>query len=185
MSLLKDFVSIFKPQSKNVQSTAVLRYTMNYEEARNVGVLFSHSNDDNPKAINYFVKLLQRDRKNVKALAYFEEKHTNPYDFRFDFFTASDIDSKGRIRSLQVDEFIQREFDYLYCVNVVEFAPFYYIMKNSRAKFRIGKFYPQMIDAFELMIDIGDNTNAVDLILQMLHFTKTFIIHNPKLTKTK
>ncbi len=179
MTILENFISVFKPKKKQAPAREIARYTLNYEDARDIGVLFSHSNDENPKAINYFVKLLQKDKKNVKALAYFEEKHSNPYDFRFDFFTAKDIDSKGVIHSLQVEEFVQKEFDYLYCVNVVEFPPFHYIMKRSHAKFRIGKFYPEMLDSFELMIDIGDNKNAVDLILQMLHFTKTLIIHNP------
>jgi len=179
MTLIKDFISVFnKPKVAETQKMSVPRHTLNYEQAREIGVLFSHSNDENPKAINYFVKLLQKDNKHVKALAYFEEKHSNPYDFRFDFFTAKEIDAKGRISSLQVDEFIQLNFDYLYCINTTEFAAFDYIMRHSQAKCRVGKYYPNSANDFELMINIGDNTNAVDLILQMLHFTKTLIVHN-------
>jgi hypothetical protein len=178
MTLIKDFISVFSRPKEVAHKVPVVRSTLNYDDAKEVGVLFSHTNDDNPKAINYFVKLLQKDGKHVKALAYFEERHSNPYDFRFDFFTAKEIDSKGKVQSLQVDDFIKKEFDYLYCVNTAEFAAFDYIMQNSRAKCRVGKFYPAHQNGFELMVDIGENNNAVDLILQMLHYTKTLLIQN-------
>jgi|JI8StandDraft_2_1071088.scaffolds.fasta_scaffold02664_10 hypothetical protein len=178
MTLIKDFISVFSKPKVEISSVPIVRTTLNYEQTKEIGVLFSHSNDDNPKAINYFVKLLQKDHKQVRALAYFEERHSNPYDFRFDFFTAKEIDSKGKIQSLQVEEFIKREFDYLYCVNTADFAAFDYIMQRSHAKCRIGKYYSHSLKSFEIMVDIGDNTNAVDLILQMLHYTKTLIIQN-------
>jgi len=178
MTLIKDFISVFSKPKVETSNVPIIRTTLNYDQTKEIGVLFSHSNDDNPKAINYFVKLLQKDGKQVKALAYFEERHSNPYDFRFDFFTAKEIDSKGKIQSLQVDEFLKKEFDYLYCVNTSDFAAFDYIMHNSHAKCRIGKYYAASLKSFELMVDIGDNTNAVDLILQMLHYTKTLIIQN-------
>ncbi len=179
MTLIKDFISVFnKPKITETQKINVPRYTINYEQARDIGILFSHSNDENPKAINYFVKLLQKDNKHIKALAYFEEKHSNPYDFRFDFFTAKEIDAKGKINSLQVDEFMKKNFDFLYCINTTEFAAFDYIMQHSHAKCRVGKFFLNQEKGFELMINVGDNTNAVDLILQMLHYTKTLIIQN-------
>ncbi|MDX1904726.1 MAG: hypothetical protein SFU27_11260 [Thermonemataceae bacterium] len=178
MEALKNFISAITKSKPIVTAQPVIRNTLNYDEAKEIGVLFSHSNEDNPKALNYFVKLLKKDGKNIKILAYFEEKHSNPYDFRFDFFTAKEVDNRNQVKSLQVEEFIQKEFDYVYCINVTEFAVFDYIMQKSRAKCRIGKFYPKHTDGFEIMIDMGENTNAVDLILQMLHYTKSLIVHN-------
>jgi len=179
MTLIKDFISVFnKPKTSEAQKINVLRHTLNYEQASDIGILFSHSNDENPKAINYFVKLLQKDSKQIKALAYFEERHSNPYDFRFDFFTAKEVDAKGKINSLQANEFMKKKFDYLYCINTTEFAAFDYIMQYSQAKCRVGKYFPHQESGFELMINVGDNTNAVDLILQMLHYTKTLIFQN-------
>jgi hypothetical protein len=175
--MMNVFKQIFKKAEPKLLDTP--RKTVNYESAIEIGVLFSSAGEDNHKAINYFVKLLQKDRKQVRVLAFFEEKHSNPYDFRFDFFTNTDVDfKKGTVSSVQVEDFMQKKFDYLYCINSQPFEPFHYILRKSQASLRVGKLEPESLDCFELMVDIPENASTVDLILQMLHYTKSLIINN-------
>lgn len=182
---LQNIIQKFVGQDK--QSTAgaqIERKTINYNDARSVGVLFSSSNEDNHKAITYFVKLLQKDNKKVNVLAYFDEKHTNPYDFRFDFFTKKDVDYLGRINCLQVNEFMEKKFDYLYCINPQPFPLFDYILQRSQAHCRVGKYHSETTDCFELMVDTRESNDTVDLILQMLHYTKSLLVHNEMLVES-
>ncbi|MGD1840259.1 MAG: hypothetical protein ACFB0B_05090 [Thermonemataceae bacterium] len=160
------------------ETVDIERQTVNYKDAHNIGILFSSSHEENHKAINYFVKLLQKDGKKIHVLAYFEEKHTNPFDFRFDFFTKQDIDSHGRVQCLQANEFMEKRFDYLYCINPQHLGYFEYILHRSQAKCRVGKYHPESVGSFELMINTLDCADTVDLILQMLHYTKGLITHN-------
>ena len=176
MSILTDLVQKVIGK-KPLTPLFVNRETLNYDEVKEVGLLFSNVNDDNHKAINYFVKLLKKDGKNVKALAFFEDKHSNPYDVRFDFFTAKDI-IKGQISSLQVNEFVERRFDYLYCISLHPFPVFDFIMERSQAKCRIGKYDENHINSYDLMVEPSSENDSVELILQMIHYTKTMLVNN-------
>lgn len=160
----------------------VKRYALNYEEARTVGILFNSTDEDSHGALNFWVKMLKKDGKKVRAMAYFEEKHSNPYDFKFDFFTKEDLRRGDEVHTDEVQAFMQERFDYLYCVSLQHFKPFDYIMRYSHAKCRIGSFYEDDTERpYELMIAIpeGQKRDVVTLTLQMMHYTKGLLIKNP------
>jgi hypothetical protein len=163
----------------------VQRYALNYEEVRTVGILFNSTDEDSHGALNFWVKILKQDGKKVRAMAYFEEKHSNPYDFKFDFFTKNDLKRGEAVHTEEVKAFMQERFDYLYCVSLQHFKPFDYIMRYSHAKCRIGAFYEDDTERpYELMIAIpeGQKRDVVSLTLQMMHYTKGLLVKNPPLS---
>src|SRR5690606_38211828 len=121
------------------KNNPVKRYSVSYEKARAVGILFSDMADDH-QAINKFVKRLKDEGKRVKALTYFEQMHSNGYDFNFDYFTREQITTTGKITSDKVDQFIDSDFDHLFCITRDSFLPFDYILLKSKAKCRIGMY---------------------------------------------
>jgi hypothetical protein len=160
----------------------VKRYALNYEDIKTVGILFNSMDEECHGALNYWVKILKQDGKKVRAMAYFEEKHSNPYDFKFDFFTKEDLRRGEQVSTREVESFIQERFDYLYCVSLQHFKPFDYIMRHSHAKCRIGSFYEDDTERpYELMIAIpqGQKRDVVTLTLQMMHYTKGLLVNNP------
>lgn len=165
------------PQSKEPP-----RYTLNYADARYIGILFNSMDDDNHGSINFFVKLLKKDGKKVRALAYFDDRHSNPYDFKFDFFTKEDLQRNHRVDTKEVNEFICEPFDYLYCISLQHFPVLDYIMHHSQARCRIGSYYPDAdTHPYELMITLPAHQpqDIVSLTLQMMHYTKSLLVNNP------
>ena len=79
---------------------------------------------------------------------------------------------------LQVNEFVERRFDYLYCISLHPFPVFDFIMERSQAKCRIGKYDINHINSYDLMVEPSSDNDSVELILQMIHYTKTMLVNN-------
>lgn len=171
MSKLGDYFLTWRTrlQKNNVE---IPRQALNYAEVREVGILFNMREDANHQVLNDFVATLRKDNKNVTALAYFERESSNPYNFPFEFFRKKDISTLGKIKSDAVERFKNKNFDYLFCINTINFPPFDNILLHSNAKCRIGMFHEGQEAEFELMIAIKENDGEDILMNQMLHYVK-------------
>jgi len=171
MSKIGDY--ILKLRNRFQKNTLeVSRQAMNYADVREVGILFNMREDANHQVLNDFVTSLRKDNKNVTALAYFERDSSNPYNFAFDFFRKKDISAFGSIKSPAVERFKNKTFDYLFCINIINFPPFDYILLHSQAKCRIGLFHEGQEADFELMIAMSANDSEAFLMQQMMHYVQ-------------
>jgi hypothetical protein len=153
-----------------------LRENVSYQKAKSVGILFNSENLESTDALIEFVKNLQHDDKQVKALTYINTKnkdvnHKN-LGFNHHVITEKDVSMLGEITSFLVDDFVKTEFDYLFCIETVPSKIFENILLRSKAKFRIGRFFEEPGN-FELMIKLNDNEGTDTLIRQMYYYIKT------------
>lgn len=118
------------------------------------------------------MKRLREEGKNVKAITYFEQERSNPFDFKFDFFTKKDINLLGKITSDAVNVFVHTEFDYLFCLSTTSFMPFESILAESKARFRVGFYDEENPDYFELMLNPQEGEELANLVEQLFHYTK-------------
>lgn len=153
------------------------RQTLNYKEAKSVGILFITHNDNMHQAVNHFIKMLKQEGKKYTALTFFDRQSDNPYTFKYDFFTEKDIDFFGNIKSEPVTEFINTDFDYLYCLCTEPTDVFDPILASCKAKCRVGFFRENKVGLFEMMIQLKPEESVDKLIDQMVHYTKA-IEHN-------
>ncbi|OJJ15753.1 hypothetical protein BKI52_36130 [marine bacterium AO1-C] len=171
-SKISDYVFNLRNRFSQKAGSSATRATSNYQDAKNIGILFKIEDDEKHDALNAFVKTLQSEGKNLTLLTYFERLENNPYNFRYEFFSKKDITTLGKIKSRPVQNFIETPFDYLYCVTVNHFLPFDSILLKSQAKCRIGRYFPEQESCFELMLDLKETNGVDELIQQMLHYTK-------------
>jgi hypothetical protein len=156
----------------------ISRKTLNYEQATKIGFLFFTTNTGMSTAINRFMKGLLEEGKKVDALSYMLEHNQNPYGFKYDICTEQQINWLGAIVNPKIQEFIQTEYDYLYCIAVEKCEVIDYILKNSHAKCRIGYFDGKNADNFELMMQLQNGEDVDKLIEQMLYYTKKTLVAN-------
>jgi len=140
-------------------------------EAKNIGILFLEE-EGHQQALNRFVDRLVWDHKRVRALTWFEKFHSNPYQFKFDFFTQKEISWLGNIKNEKVSQFIDFRFDYLFCVSRQVFLPFEYILMRSNARFRVGFFEEGKEHLFDLMIQPPSDAPLQALLEQMYEYTQ-------------
>lgn len=154
-----------------------MRKTINYADARNIGIMFKipvnknePKEDKNLETFKNFVKKLKNDMKKVQGITFYDKK--NPYNFKHYNFTRWEITYLGSLRSEKVKKFIDTDFDYLFCIDINPSTVFENILIKSKAKCRIGKYASDKTKYFELMIKIGDNEDIDVLIDQMKHYTQ-------------
>lgn len=171
-SKISDYVFNLRNRFSQKEKDEAERATSNYQEAKNIGILFKIEDDDKHDSLNNFVKKLQNEGKSLTLLTYFERLDNSPYNFKYDFFSKKDITTLGKIKSRAVQNFIEMPFDYLYCITVNHFLPFDGILMKSQAKCRIGRYFPEQEAFYELMLDLKEGEGVDQLIEQMLHYTQ-------------
>jgi hypothetical protein len=175
MNKVQRFFLNFK-NKKFKDGEAPVRENVSYPKAKSVGILFTSEHLESNEALIEFVRNLQHDDKQVKALTYINTKNKDnnhkTLGFNHHVITEKDVSMLGEITSFLVDDFIKTEFDYLFYIDTQQSKIFENILLRSRAKCRIGKYFEEPGN-FELMIKLNDNEGTDTLIRQMYHYIKT------------
>lgn len=151
------------------------RRTPNYKDAEHIGILFFTRNDQMHKFINQFYEKIKADKKEFTALTFDDDARQNPYIFKYSFFKKSDIGLLGKIKpkAKEVEQFINTEFDYLYCITVEEdIDMFDQILAQSKAKCRVGNYREDKYHLYEMMIRLSSDSDIDKLIHEMLKRTQ-------------
>jgi hypothetical protein len=146
------------------------RHTINYKEAKRIGILFETTKKQPSEWMNGLRERLQKEGKEVELLGFFSKPPQQETEEAF--FTSKDISISGKIASDKVDAFVKKEFDYLYCISEEDSAVFDSILAESRAKCRVGRYNSKKNMLYELMIHLRPEDNYNTLVDEMLKFTK-------------
>lgn len=160
------------------QPETIGRNTVNYHEVNQIGILFHIDQDVNPEPLAQFIKKLEYDHKKLKILTYFEHVHSHHYTFYIDYFLKSDISLMGKILAPKVEQFIDTEFDFLFCIESEPQPVFDLILSQTKANCRVGLFEENRTKLFELMVQNPDPKNLEHTLSQMLKYTKLLIYND-------
>lgn len=142
---------------KDLLNRRVQRETVTFDEAKNIGVLFSaHTDADIETALKYIAELKSK-LKTVEYIGYiaikdYKKIHKNEekdphyiFDSDFDFF--------HRPKKSLIEKFYKTNFDLLISLNYTNQFSINYIASLSAAKLRVGKFSVSTVNAYDFMID--------------------------------
>jgi hypothetical protein len=146
-----------------------LRASIPYQQAKNVGIIFSVEDKQKHVDIKEFIRLLEQDGKKVHVLEYLPLKKEN-YEFMFDFFTIQDLNFWGNLNSDKAVQFSDIPFDYLFCIDRESNPLVLSLLARSKARCRVGRFHETDSRYFEMMIEQNGTTKG--LIETMYKYTK-------------
>ncbi|GHN00921.1 hypothetical protein WSM22_24100 [Cytophagales bacterium WSM2-2] len=146
-----------------------LRASLPYKQAHSFGILFTVEDKQKHLDIKEFIHQLEQDGKSVQVLEYLPLKKEN-YEFKFDFFTIKDLNFWGRVNSAQAQKFTSMPFDYLFYVDKETNPLALYVLAESKARCRVGRFNEEDQSFFEFMI--GQDGTTKGLIDTMYKYTK-------------
>lgn len=169
MSVLHNKLLPFKTRSL-VKKAPASRRSMNYKEARHIGILFSMQSEEEFETIRAFEKKLQKDGKKVNVLCYLPDKVEN-FNFQYDIFNQKDFSTWGSIQAANVQAFISQPFDILICLERNPNLYIEHLMAASQANFRIGPYHNEREALFELMIRQPEGAELSELLKQIYHYT--------------
>jgi len=123
--------------------------------AENVGITFVVNDQDELEIIRKLLKKLNAAGLKTFALGYLPVKKPNDFYLSqkgFNFFSDADLDFVLRPKSEAVVEFLGTEFDLLIDFDTEKYFPMNYVLRTSKAKFKVGWYGDDL--PFDLMMDI-------------------------------
>ncbi|HET7179290.1 MAG TPA: hypothetical protein VFI14_06175 [Chryseosolibacter sp.] len=136
------------------------RASLAYRKAVSVGVIFTVEDRQKHDYIKDFIRKLEHDGKQVKALGFLPPNQEN-YEFLFDFFTYREISFWGNITATSALTFASTPFDFLIYLDTKPNDLILNLIAKSTAKCRIGKFWKQNEPFFEMMVESNGNSRAL------------------------
>lgn len=147
----------------------------NLNQAHQLGIIYYLDDTPTHDSVSAFVKKLQDEGKNVKALAYVESKNlTGQFLPRlsYDFLYPSGLSWNFKPAASQATDFIETEFDILIDLGMDSTLPLLYLGGLSRASFKAGLDSPVRSEYLDLMIKLPEEKTIEDLMQQIYHYLK-------------
>ncbi len=171
---LKQFIANFTFRKK-ISSLKNLHETINFDEAKKIGLLYDATEPTNFEIVKEYVKNARAQQKEVLALGYVDKKVLPQNQFAqlgLDFFTRKNLNWQLVPDSLVVANFIKEPFDIVInlCDNTV--FPLRYIATVSKAKFRVGRFDESSVACYDMMIEANAETELKQFIKQAEEFLR-------------
>jgi hypothetical protein len=146
----------------------VVRENIGYDQAKHVGVLYSHPDRTKSSAIHELIKALQKDGKTTASLCLLSTRELSASQAE-NCFGEHEIKLFGRWLNPLVPKFYEQKFDYLLYLDSSVSPLTENILLKSAALCRIGLYNESSKHLFEMMIKTADDS---DLSYQMMEVYK-------------
>lgn len=148
--------------------------TVTFEEAKEIGLLFSVSQmDDLHTAISFKNELEESGKKvttlGVVRLKDFEKTHAAQFP-DVEFIPPKSLNYLLKPSGPQINKFVKHEFDLLISLNLTNHFALSYISGFSKAKLRVGPYNPGNILCYDFMIRPNPHATLSDLISEIRHY---------------
>lgn len=138
------------------------RSTVPYQQALNVGVVFTVEDKQKHDAVKEFIKKLENDGKKVQVIEFLPEDREN-YEFKFDFFSEKDLSFWGKITAENAIRFSEKPFDFLFYIDINPNPFILHLLARGKARCRVGRSWEQGRSYFEFMIEsINSNQSLIE-----------------------
>lgn len=147
----------------------------NYDQATSVGLIYKEKNESFYILVKQYVKYLKEEHgiRDVLAMAYVDDKHIPHWQVQkleFEFFSNEHLDWRLKPSSLEVDNFIAKDFDILLDFTLDTPPPLMYVLAQSRARFKVGAWHPKKSDLLDLMVDLKETNTFDEYVNKLNHF---------------
>lgn len=150
------------------------------DEARSIGIIYDASEEESWKQVQAFVKKLLGDGKRVSSMGFFRQNVRPPFlieQMHQSFFQKKDLSWNLRLKSTVLNVFAEAGFDILIDLSPSDVFLAKYLSGVSYARYKLGRFHPEMVDIYDLMIETDKPLPLRDMIEHCTHYLK--LIKNP------
>jgi len=148
--------------SRAIKRSGREKVATNIERAKTVGILFTLEDEKYYELVSKFIEDLSSKKKTVHALGFVPSKHIPGYfisKLKIDIFTPKDLNLFGVPVSGVIKEFINKKFDILIDLTLVDYLPIEYIASVSHAGFKAGRYREDMVKHFDFLVKKSEEMN--------------------------
>lgn len=138
-----------------------------FENSKLVGVVFKTDTQSDFELVKRFLHFLTEQDCKVVALCFVDTKKVPDYYLLrkgFNFFARGDLNFFFVPKNHTILDFMEKPFDMFIDFSIDGNFPLHYISSLSRAKFKIGKMFPNRT-CFDVMLDTKRN-NSVEYLIE-------------------
>lgn len=147
------------------------RVATNFDNARNIGILFDATQEEDARFILGYKRELQSQRKKISLMGYKDVKELVGEE-KYPCFCNKDLGFLTKTpKKQEVLDFINQPFDLLIALHTHTCPPLEYISAASSAQFRIGHYQEDKTDLYDFMV-YGKSKSVRALIKQIETYLK-------------
>ncbi len=159
------------------KETAINRYprVMNFHNSKSIAFLYQSQSESSVIMMKQYMKEIKAAYGTPKmmAFAFVNSKEVPSYHkhkLEYDFCSSKDLNWFGKPKSDSVKNFVNEDFDILLDLSDGECIPLNFVLKQSRAKFKVGKYSEERNEVFDMNIDVKKNASLEDFMKQVNWF---------------
>jgi len=145
----------------------------NFNLAKNIGIVWNASNSDEFQALAKFHQQMQERNIDVQIIGYYNEKNLPDKYTAIRYLSCirkNEVNLFYVPKSIDVKEFIDKEFDVLIDINFDKVFTLRYIAILSNALFKVGLFDSENDPSpFDLMMEIKKTVSVDNYLKQVVH----------------
>lgn len=164
---------IWRTKRNLKRSASESKRNPSYVNSKKTGILFTVEDLSKHEAIKYFVKVLEKDQKEVTVLSFLPGDVEN-YEFKFDYLDWSSLTNFGQINSPLATKFIDSDFDMIFHLDKGNGSPIIEnILSRCSKSFKVGLFNNEgKEDLYDLMIRPGTGKGMQEIVEEVYLYTK-------------
>ena len=171
---LKTFLA-YRDLKKEAGDMKRAKKNISIEKAKNIGVLYSITDEATYKKIFLFLKSLKTEQRSVIALGYLNDKKIPTFlnqGVYNSIIYQKDLNWYGKPVSQYVKNFFHEDFDIFLNISLEDYYPLTYISALSTATFKVGKLNEKFTNYYDLMIKADVGITQEEFIETMVHYIK-------------
>lgn len=168
MVLKKFFLNL--RTKKSVHQNKTERLSTPFEKVQQIGILFTTGGDEKLIRVKNFAAQLTELGKSVSILEFVPKLKKNMVLSGLPWFSMKDVSTWGQINNNDENQFVRKDFDYLFLADTELHPVIYNVLARSRAHCRVGQHGAGRSSFLDLMIQIPEN--GQELLSEMLNYTR-------------
>jgi len=143
------------------------------EESRKIGLVYEASSEETYRMATDLAKELQKSGKRVKAMGFVPHKTKPDYlldHLNFSYFSRKDFKWNLKLKTDTLKEFVNTEFDILIDLSPSDLFLVKYLSGLSGARYKTGKYHPEYVEVYDLMLQVDDAFPLDELIEHTINY---------------
>lgn len=152
------------------------RLAIKLKDARNIGIVFNMSSEEEYETVGNFVSQLQHSGKKVWVVGYTNAKRSPVYfspKLSYDLILRGDMNFLMHPNARFIPQFIDQEFDILFDLRNANELPLAYVVELSKARFKVGSGKTGQFGPYDVQIEATEEMTTPALIDQMVYYINT------------
>jgi len=149
------------------------RGVYNMDDSKSIALVYNATNKQDYEKVKAFVNYFKEKHKQVLSLGYIDSTDPNMLlktQLEFRFFTKKELNWHFKPSGLEINNFLDDEFDILIDLSLEDCFPLRYVSGLSKAKFKVGNAGKNSTLFYDMVIDVGDKKTLENFIDNVKHY---------------